>query len=499
MSKIPLLLLLPVVAAAQPKCWVEGVAVNKLTKAPIAGVKVRLTPVSQGQDRLETVTDGNGQYRIDGVRPGDYAAAFDAPHGFYAPDPIEQITKRPRVHVTDAGARFDIEVTPASTIRGRVLDADGELAAGVTVSAFPIGSVQFGMGRTNDKGQFAIPVRAGRYRLQARSAKDRSLRTYYPDTTDAATAEVVVVAEGTDAGGYDIRFPALTPRKIRGVLRDNAGEPVLSAEVVLSTTALMIEQVSRAKAGANGAFEFPSVTPGRWQISASASREGVAWFGKTVVTMANRDLDGVEVRLDPPFDWDVGLEGVPEERRKPVHVELLAVEGVRRDYAMLAEDQPPLFHAIYPGTYRVSVDGRMPGYYVQSVWTGAMEVSARQVEVGPASPPLRVVYAAGGGRIAGEVEDGAAAQVVLVWADRASSIMGQDIFSLACDRAGRFGMSDLRPGDWYVLAVPGGRLLSNDTIREAIFDRGLWRQAEAVHVGESQTTDARLKVSPWLE
>ncbi len=133
-----------------------------------------------------------------------------------------------------------------------------------------------------------------------------------------------MAGEGADVGGYDIRLHASAERSLRGVVHDDTGKPVAGVELALSTQAVLIEQVGRVKSDEKGAFEFTSVAPGVWQISATAKREGVPWLGKTTVTVANRDMDGVEVRIDPPFALNVELGGLPEEPHNPVRVELRA-------------------------------------------------------------------------------------------------------------------------------------------------------------------------------
>ncbi|MBZ5625152.1 MAG: carboxypeptidase regulatory-like domain-containing protein [Acidobacteriia bacterium] len=498
-TKTLLLLTLPILAAAQQHGWIEGVAFNKLTKAPVAGIKLRMTS-SQPERRFEAVTDQNGEYRIEDVPAGDYSPAFDAPAGFYGPNPMELALKRTKVHVSNRGVQFDVEITPASTIRGRLLDADGNPVVGSTVFALPINGVRLGTAKTNDKGHFSVSVAPGRYRLQARPEKGGGPRTFYPDVTDAASAETILVGEGADLGGYDIRLRAPAQRILRGVLRDKVGKPVPDVEVVLSTPAVLIEQVAKVRSDAKGAFEFTSVAPGQWLVSARASREGVPWLGKTTVTMANRDVDDVELWLDPPFALDVELAGEPEELPNPVRIELRATADSISEYAIAKQSESARFGAIYAGSYRVGVNGAIAGFYLKSIFMGTVEVTGRPVDVVSGSPPLRLVYEPTGGRIKGEVENGAGANVVLIWADRDTYVSGQDIFTINCDGAGRFSASDLRPGNWYALAFAGPeRILWTNAIRENVFDRGLWRQAETIRVGEGETTSAKLKMSPWPE
>jgi hypothetical protein len=493
-----LFLALPVLAAAQPQGWIEGVAFNKLTKAPVAGVKVRMIS-SEPERRFDAVTGGNGAYRIDDVPAGDYSPSFDVPAGFYGPNPMAQALKRTIVHVAGRGAQFDVPVIPASSIRGRVLDADGQPVAGATVFALPIQGVQPGMARTNDKGHFSVAVAPGKYRLHARPQKAGAPLTFYPDVTDVASAEPILVGEGAEVGGYDIRLRASARRSLRGVVRDAGGRPMPGAEVFLSTLSVLIEQISKVQSDATGAFEFTPVPPGQWQLSATARPEGVPWSGKTTIAMANRDIDGVNLRIDPPFALDVELSGGPDELPNPIRIELRAVEGSTTEYAIAKAYEPARFAAIYPGTYRVGVHGSISGFYLKSIFLGTDEVTGRAVYVGPESPPLRLVYAAAGGRVNGEVENGAGANVVLVWADRDRSVAGQDVVAINCNGEGRFSAGGLRPGDWYALAFPPEDFVWTGALLESLFDRGLWRLAETIRAAEDETAMVKLKISPRLE
>ncbi len=491
-----LLFALPILAAAQQPGWIAGVARNKLTQAPVGGVKVRMTLASDTAQRYEAVTDPNGAYRIEDLPAGDYLPAVDAPSGFYGPNPMDLALKR-KVHVTDRGAQFAVEMTPHSAIRGRLLDPDGEPVAGAAIFAIPIDGIMPGSGKTDDQGHFSVMVAPGKYCLQARPQKDRWPRTFYPDVTDAAAAEAIAVAEGAEVGGYDIRLHASRQRSLRGVVHDDAGKPVAGVEVVLSTPAVLIEQVARVKSDAKGAFEFTSVAPGQWQISAAVSREGVPWNGKTAVAMADRELNGVDLRLDPPFAWDVELASAPEQFPNPIQIDLRAVAGSATEHAIAKPDRPARFGAIYPGAYRLAVNGSIPGYYLKSIWIGAGEIAGLPVEVGPESPPLRLVYATGGGRIIGDVENGAGAQVVLIWADRSTGMPGQEIRTIYCNAEGRFTVNDLRPGNWYAFAFADARI--RGSITETVFDRGFWRQAESVGVREGDTVRVQLKILPRPE
>jgi hypothetical protein len=116
-----------------------------------------------------------------------------------------------------------VELTPASVIRGRVLDPDGRPAAGVPVSAFSLPLLSAGMTTTDAQGRFSVMVAPGVHRLEARSSSDKFATTFYPNVTDPSLAERVVVGEAADMGGYEIRLQPALGNRLRGVVRDRPG------------------------------------------------------------------------------------------------------------------------------------------------------------------------------------------------------------------------------------------------------------------------------------
>jgi hypothetical protein len=134
---------------------------------------------------------------------------------------------------------------------------------------------------------------------------------------------------------------------------------------------------------------------------------------------------------------------------------------------------------------------------LKAVLLGTADVTGRSIELSSSSPPLRLLYAAGSGRLTGEVEGGAGAKVVLISADRETYVLGTDSITILGDDKGRFTMNDLRPGDWYAMAVAGSA--NTMSIRERMFGRGLWRQATAFRVAERETANLNLKLQEWPE
>ena len=109
---------------------VTGVVRDSVTKAPIPGANVRL----QGAETLATNADASGNYRFEAIPEGQYE--LDAYlEGFVGPGPVAKLDIRFR-----AGEfRADTTLDPLATLRGRVIDARGNLVpdASVTITHRP--------------------------------------------------------------------------------------------------------------------------------------------------------------------------------------------------------------------------------------------------------------------------------------------------------------------------------------------------------------------------
>jgi hypothetical protein len=203
---------------------VAGSVVNSVTGAALDGARVTLAPRSkngfvEGEASYQAVTDADGSFRINGVKPGEYMPLALKP-GFIPP--LAATFGRP----THIGAGEDppplrLELIPPARLRGRVIGTDGKPAAKVQVG---LGNQYAKTATTDDDGAFVFnELDPGSYGLMAQM---NHVRTYYPATADAALAEPIMVRAGADQSGYEIRLqPAPRTYRVRGVVLDAAGKP----------------------------------------------------------------------------------------------------------------------------------------------------------------------------------------------------------------------------------------------------------------------------------
>ena len=106
----------------------------------------------------------------------------------------------------------------------------------------------------------------------------------------------------------------------------------------------------------------------------------------------------------------------------------------------------------YPGRYRASV-GTPVGYYLDSVLFEHRDVLDQEIELSVAPPPLVFVYRSDGGRARGTVEKGNRANVILIPRNELWFAQRLFLYQARCDEAGHYRINDIRPGDYYALAL----------------------------------------------
>jgi len=139
---------------------------------------------------------------------------------------------------------------------------------------------------------------------------------------------------------------------------------------------------------------------------------------------------------------------------------------------------------MYPDRYRFNMGNRAE-HYLAAILLGDRDVLGEEVELAEGALPVRIVYKSDGGRVAGTVERGAFAKVVL--ASKNPGMRGQ--WQVArCDTEGRFEVGNLRPGDYLVIALH----------HTAVTEDPLWmatleQRAAGVHVEANQTATITLR------
>lgn len=202
------------------------------TGEPLAGVRVTI----DGPQKAEAVTNAKGEFKIEGVQPGEYTVVPAMPKGLAIRGPDKKIK------VADRGcAVVYLWLESSARISGRVLNAQG-----LSVAKSEIVLIQADKERyqgyadyayAEEDGAYSLKlIPEGRYVLQIRydgmTGQNRPFPVmYYPGTPDKAQARVFTIKEG-ETIDLDIKVPPLPSEvEIRGQVVWPDGKSATTANV----------------------------------------------------------------------------------------------------------------------------------------------------------------------------------------------------------------------------------------------------------------------------
>jgi hypothetical protein len=272
-------------------------------------------------------TDGNGHFRIAGVRGGRYSANTQAP-GFIMPGEKNAGMMFPGKSLLIADGEsiedIEIELVRGSVITGRVTDSNSrplveepvELTkldnTGNPQRFFP-GAPQM-MLTTDDRGVYRIfDLPQGRYILSAGNAGSvragggaRHQKTYYPDVTDQSQAKVVEVGEGEEVTGIDINVgEAKKTFSISGrVINAENGQPVAGVSITIGYMSPEGGRITRwgntgGRSNLKGEFQLMA-TPGKYSLSVGGNfgyGEVVNFYSDPIIVdVGESEINGIEIK-----------------------------------------------------------------------------------------------------------------------------------------------------------------------------------------------------------
>ncbi len=481
---------------------VEGTVVDSATKTPIGGVAVTIE--GAGKPPYHATTDQNGGFRVEGVQDGQYTAKFSK-KDFLAPSTRSPATRPFRVSAGSAPIRLQAELTPMGKILGRVFDADGHPVpaaevlidssrSGRSVSSDPQGNFSF----QTDPGEYFLIVRPPAGLKPPASKEDERLGwvdTYYPGVSDRAAAAKIVVRAGAELWGTDIRLRSGPVYHLRGVVLDPDGHSAPRVAVKATPVDETVPANILVESADDGSFEFPALPDGEWVMSAEMEIGGGKVRAFAEARVSGRDLDRVELRLSEPFTLagSIFLDGGGVQGMdKKATIFLRPLVGASEGLPTGVLDPQGAFRIanVYPGAYKIVAAAPGQPYFLASLSMGDRDVLGQSVELVSGAIPIKVAFESKGGGVHGSVEDCGAATVVLKPLDAALQ-EPQFIQTARCGEDGRFDIQNVRPGDYYALALnpwEGPQQLLS------AFDQALANKAVTVHVRRGEVAPLDLKV-----
>jgi hypothetical protein len=511
---------------------IEGIVTKEPGNQPVKKVVVQVIADDQsGGSNYTATTVADGRFRIDKVAAGHYRLYLEKT-GFV------EINRRGRrsagqslaIRSGEEVKDLELQMLPAATISGRVLDEDGDPMADVAVFVQrkkPGAKLETaGSERTNDLGEYRFhSLFPGQYLLVAMPPPDfhdyerqhengprdsnkpdlRYLSTYYPGTFDPAQAATITLRPGDEMPINFTLVPARTYR-VRGMV---TGIPV-GQKVSVDLTSAGNRAILRSnEAGDDGQFEVRGVPPGTYQARAIIGTEEQAMAARTRIEVVAADVEGV--RLTPMKSFTVDGQLRFDARPDPAAhytVNLRSTDATEENGFFLAwnvfnqnanADQygRVQWKNVRPGTYVVQVYGADRDSYLKSVLLGDGEVDTGFTIIGPVS--LDVIVSARGGLVEGLVTDHdqqvADATIVFVPEEKYRKIRAH-FATVTSDQHGHFTVRGLAPGIYSAYAW-------QDVDDGLYFDSGFLKSQEAnavsVKVNAKSQQSIELKLSPIAE
>ena len=308
------------------------------------------TGIQRHGGRLRTTrTDEAGDYRIDGIVPGNGRVLVH----------LQPVSKREFVFVDGEAYEFDVQPAPRGAITGVLVDEDGEPLAGWSVGASSgrFGAAPFATA-TDAGGRFELAVPAGRaYELLVFAPR----QGHWTPFSSRPRLAVSGVSPGGEPMRLEVPDAALGDAVLHGSVALPDGEASRASldlrGIVAGSAAVVVDRVTIA-AGAAPTFRFEHLPPGRYRLACDFGGRGRIVRDDIVVRA------GEERELGP-----LGLGG-----QVPVRLRLRRPDGAPVTGASLR---------LVPGW--IALTESRPGEYESApVQLGRFEVSAFGPGIAPA-------------------------------------------------------------------------------------------------------------------
>jgi protocatechuate 3,4-dioxygenase beta subunit len=398
---------------------------------------------------------------------------------------------------------IDFTLHRAGVISGRIVDENGEAAAGVQVWAMqsqyfrgarrlvPVSTGGI-MSRpmTDDAGNYRLlGLPPGEYVVLARlrdtwmsDEKPPRMLSYAPSyfagTANALEAQRVKVAAGQEAGAVDFALLAMPTATISGTVMRSDGMPVTSGNVSLTQeisgpTSSSMSMYGNARIGADGTFTLTDVAPGDYTVRATSTLDAGSETAVLRVTVTGNDISGLVLAADTgvPISGrvvtDTGDPLPPPVGQMTVstaHISMDPTTNVRtkpgEDDGVVSIPAGAFTRSSATGPVVFRVSGLPRGWALKQVVIGSRDFAGLPVDIRPGQPVSGVTLvisqrlAGITGRVLDEAGKPTSGVVVVFptdparWHEAAATIR-----SGKTDQAGVFRFDMMRPGEYFVVAV----------------------------------------------
>jgi Carboxypeptidase regulatory-like domain len=523
--------------------------------------RARVMLYGQGPDMARSVITGDdGSFVFDRVPPGRFTAAAEKP-GFVAMNYGATRAGRPGSGVQVAErqtTRIAIRLPRGAVITGTVIDVDGQPAAGISVSAlarrfsgggpseFQYANAGLPSGATDDRGVYRIyGLPAGSYVVAVSPPQSQGLppgtagtavkmmsrgtlgartmllsQVFHPGVAEVERATRVTVRSGEERSGVDVQLEYVPLATVAGTANTPAG---LGAARV---TLWRLDELARPQTGpvatadSFGRFQFPSVAPGRYHITARVAppsdtpggRTGGpapgAQFASADVVVNGEDVDvSLVTQASLSISGRVAFEGerpapalLPGEFRINMPLFAIATSGGWPIPPIVFDGSRFRLEGIAPGRYRAmpnaqGIRAAVGGWWLKSLAAGGRELLDAPLDLQQSIDDAVATFSDRASEVSGRLLDAGGAPVtdlpvVVFSVDRSTWFFNsRRIAGVRTDRDGRFAIRNLPPGEYRVAAAD---LDPNEWFDPALLERLLPAATPLTIAGtEQKTVDLR--------
>jgi protocatechuate 3,4-dioxygenase beta subunit len=453
--------------------------------------QVRIFAVEIRENRMAT-TDANGLYEFTEVRAGRYT--ISASKGSYVGLSYGQ--QRP----TDAGKplqildnqtveRVDFSLPRGSVVTGRIVDEFGEPMSDVQIAAQRYQFVQgqrrlIPAGRqasTDDMGEFRLfGIPPGQYYLSAtwrsqnpmNNTEDRTAYApmYFPGTENAAQAQRITLAMGQELSDLVMALKPMRATRVTGSATTSDGRPMTGMVMVMSTGGFGFTMSSAGPIRPDGTFIVNGLAPGEYTVRAQPNGMGPdAETAVAKITATGDDIKDLQLVGAKPSIVSGRIvvdPGAATSLPTPLMIAPFPVEpgattnGVGSSPARIGDDGTFELKSS-PGQMRIVMTNQPAGWTIRAVRLNGVDVIDSGIE-------FRANENVSGLEV--ELTNKLTAITGLVTNARGETVKEYSAIAFSQDREqwkgatryqgsgrpdqdGRFKITGLPPGDYYIIAL----------------------------------------------
>jgi hypothetical protein len=259
--------------------------------------------------------------------------------------------------------------------------------------------------------------------------------------------------------------------------------------------------------GVNGSkFDIRGVSPGSYTLMSAMSDRGTSYSGRLDLDIADRDLTGIALPLNPGLDLP-GEIVVEDNAQIDLTTLRVSLQGTNTSSLMtgagtagggpsqftfgtqasdkVGADGKFTLHNLFPDASRPTITPLPNGFYVKSIKFGEQEVLESGLDLSRgAGAALKITLSGQAGNITGTVngDDGnpfSGATVVLIPKSDARRAVSQFYRNASSNQQGQFTFRNLDPGDYKIYAWED-------------VENSAWMDPEFVKPYESKATEVTL-------